>query len=411
MEVQRKKVCYLSFDGMTDPLGQSQVVPYLIKLTEKGFDFHILSVEKPDLFQEKGSEMKVLLNKHNIKWTTIPYTNGIPFLSTALSLKKLYGLAEKVFLDTKFDLVHFRGYTVGNIVRKLKRKFKIPVVFDMRSFFPDERVLAGMWNLRNPLHLLIYKYFKFLEGKFYKEFDCTISQTHLGKETIKDWGYVEEYKKVKIVPCCADLDFFDYNNSISLSKPDLLEKLKLEKDDFILGYVGSIGTWYCLDDMMAFFKVLLIQKPNAKFVFLSPINPDVVFGAANRLGVEKGNIRVKFLDRKLMPTYISIFDWSIFFIKPGEGKAASCPVKHGELMGMGVPVIANAKVGDIDLVVGKEMSGLVVQAFKESEYENIVKEMSEFYCSKEKIREIGFKYYNLESGVNSYFNIYTDLLK
>jgi len=410
MEVERKKVCYLSFDGMTDPLGQSQVIPYLIKLSERGFDFHIVSVEKSDMLQAKEPEIKLLLNNNGIKWTTIVYSNKIPFVSTALTLQKVYKIAKILFVKNKFDLIHFRGYTLGNTVRKLKRKFRIPVIFDMRSFLPDERVLGGMWNLKNPLHLCIYKYFKFLEGRFFKEFERTISQTNLGKKTIRDWGFSEVNTKIEVVPCCADLDFFDFNKH---NNPNMQVRrdLNISTDDFILGYVGSVGTWYCLDDMMSFFKVLLQRKPTAKFVFLSPVDPKGVFDLATSLGVDSNSIRAQFIDRKLMPSYISVFDWSIFFIKPGIGKAASCPVKHGELMGMGVPVVANTKVGDIDLIVGQEASGLIVNLFSDNEYELVVEGMRNFSCSKSKIREIATKYYDLESGVQAYCRIYNEIIK
>ena len=38
MDVIRKKILYVSYDGMTDPLGQSQVIPYLRELTKLGYD-------------------------------------------------------------------------------------------------------------------------------------------------------------------------------------------------------------------------------------------------------------------------------------------------------------------------------------------------------------------------------------
>lgn len=404
----KKKVCYLSFDGMTDPLGQSQVIPYLIKLSEKGFVFHIISVEKPEMMVEKGAMIQSILDKHGIKWTTIPYSNKIPFVSTALTLKKVYKIASNIFSSERFDLIHFRGYTLGNTVRKLKKKFTVPVIFDMRSFLPDERVLGGMWNLKNPLHYCIYKYFKYLEGRFYTEFERTISQTNLGKQTIRDWGFSEEVAKVEVVPCCADLDFFDFNKNPK--NPAIKRELNISENDFVLGYVGSIGTWYCLDDMMGFFKILLESKPNAKFVFLSPVDPKVILDVATKLGVSNDSIRVKFIERKQMPSYISIFDWSVFFIKPGVGKAASCPVKHGELMGMGIPVVANTDVGDIDLIVGEENSGLIVRSFSDIEYSNTIGEMNGISLQKSQIRSTGAKYYDLQKGVEAYFHIYTDLL-
>ncbi len=34
--MEETKVLYLSYDGMTDPLGQSQVIPYLVGLSKRG---------------------------------------------------------------------------------------------------------------------------------------------------------------------------------------------------------------------------------------------------------------------------------------------------------------------------------------------------------------------------------------
>ena len=46
-----KHVLYLSYDGMTDPLGQSQVLPYIIGLSQEGFQFTLISFEKKDRYE------------------------------------------------------------------------------------------------------------------------------------------------------------------------------------------------------------------------------------------------------------------------------------------------------------------------------------------------------------------------
>lgn len=43
---KKRKVLYVSYDGLTDPLGQSQILPYLVGLTKKGFAFTVVSFEK-----------------------------------------------------------------------------------------------------------------------------------------------------------------------------------------------------------------------------------------------------------------------------------------------------------------------------------------------------------------------------
>ena len=44
----RVTVLYLSYDGALDPLGQSQVVPYVTGLASLGFRMRLVSFEKPE---------------------------------------------------------------------------------------------------------------------------------------------------------------------------------------------------------------------------------------------------------------------------------------------------------------------------------------------------------------------------
>src|SRR4051794_20204501 len=41
-------VLYITYDGLTDPLGRSQVLPYLTGLAERGHRITVLSCEKPE---------------------------------------------------------------------------------------------------------------------------------------------------------------------------------------------------------------------------------------------------------------------------------------------------------------------------------------------------------------------------
>ena len=45
-----KRILYISYDGMTDALGEGQVINYLIGLRAYNYEFDILSFEKPGKF-------------------------------------------------------------------------------------------------------------------------------------------------------------------------------------------------------------------------------------------------------------------------------------------------------------------------------------------------------------------------
>lgn len=68
-------VLYVSYDGMTDNLGQSQVIPYLQKLSAQGFAIHIISCEKPQMFEKRNAVISKLLKASGIVWHPISYTS------------------------------------------------------------------------------------------------------------------------------------------------------------------------------------------------------------------------------------------------------------------------------------------------------------------------------------------------
>ena len=57
---EHKNVLYISYDGMTDPLGQSQVLPYISGLNKYGINFHLISFEKPARFKKIEQTLKDL---------------------------------------------------------------------------------------------------------------------------------------------------------------------------------------------------------------------------------------------------------------------------------------------------------------------------------------------------------------
>ena len=59
-------VLYISYDGMTDPLGQSQVLPYLSGLSKEGFKFHLISFEKEEKFKNHREHIQAICDRDGI---------------------------------------------------------------------------------------------------------------------------------------------------------------------------------------------------------------------------------------------------------------------------------------------------------------------------------------------------------
>ncbi len=402
-------ILYLSYDGMTDPLGQSQVLPYLVGLTKKGFRFHLISFEKEERFSKFREEIQAICDQNQIIWHPLSYTKKPPLISTLYDVSRMRKKAYQLHRVFNFSLIHCRSYLSALIGQQMQRKWGVKFLFDMRGFWADERIDGNIWSINNPIFKTVYNFFKRKEKEFFLESDYIISLTFNGKNEICSWQGFEHLKnKIEVIPCCADLEKFNPEN-INLEKKNAFKtELKLNENEFILGYVGSIGTWYMLDEMLAFFKVLLNSKPNAIFLFISGENPNTIFSRAAELGISEDHIRVKSVLHHDVATCISLFSASIFFIRPTFSKKASSPTKQGELMAMGVPVICNGGVGDTERVVREYQSGLVIEDFNDESYHLADLSFSDF--DRTRTMQGASEFYGLNEGVERYFQVYQKLI-
>lgn len=396
--MEKKTVLYLSYDGMTDPLGQSQVLPYLRGLSEKGYAFHLISFEKPARYQAQKELIQKLCDGAGIVWYPLMYTKKPPVFSTFWDVRKMRLLAFKLQAQHAIQLVHCRSYISALVGLSLKQKKSVKFIFDMRGFWANERVDGKLWDLKNPIFKTIYAYFKKKEKLFFTQADATISLTHRGKKEIESWNFGRsKHSEITVIPCCADLKHFDITE-------------KTRNEPFTMGYLGALGTWYMLDEMLDFFSVLLKHKPQARFHILTKDDPKEVFEKASGLNIPVPQLVVQEASRNEIPVLTSTWDFSLFFIRPSYSKLASSPTKQGELMGMGIPVICNTGVGDVDTIVEQSASGVKVSSFSKEAYEQAIITFLNTTFNPHHIRNGAQQFYDLKNGVEKYSAIYARLL-
>ena len=402
---RQKNICYLSYDGITDPLGQSQILPYLLKLNKNtDLNFTIISFEKKSNRQKISNQQKVL-SKENIFWLPLSYTKYPPIISTLFDIFKLNLAIKKLNYQRKISLIHCRSYITSLSGLKFKAEDNIPFIFDMRGLYADERLDGKIWNKKNIFYYFIYKYFKKKEKQFLTESAHTISLTFSGKKELKSWK-LQNLSPISVIPCCTDEDLFKLDN-VKFKR----NQLGIDKNDFVISYIGSIGTWYMLDEMLDFFNVLKRKMPDSKFLFITKDNPIQVYKKCSKKSIPKNSILIKESSREIMPSYISASNFSIFFILPYFSKKASSPTKMGEIMNLGVPINCNTGVGDVDKVINECMPELLVKGFNNQEYQRITNLISSNYkFESSKIIQTSHKNFSLNKGVKKYADIYTQIL-
>jgi glycosyltransferase involved in cell wall biosynthesis len=404
------KVLYLSYDGMTDPLGQSQVLPYLAALSTQGYEFTILSFEKKSRFEKERSIIEDVAQRMGIKWVPLVYTRTPPVLSKIYDRWKMAKTAFRLYKEQRFDMIHCRSYVAAEVGLRLKKKFGTKFLFDMRGFWPDEKVDSGQWNMKSPVFRRIYKHYKNKEKDFLTGADAIISLTRAAKAELLSHKQYNDLR-LDVIPCCADLDHFDYHHINNGFVQGIREQLGISPHNKVITYLGSVGGWYMTKEMFAFFKRLSLRHPEFVMLVLTKDAPGVIQQQAAEAGIPADKIITRYAGRNELPDYISLSDCSIFFIRPTYSKIASSPTKHAELMGMGIPVICN-DIGDTGAVIEETKTGLVVKEFTDKEYDRIVGQMNELLAiPKEHIRKAAFQYFDLEKGAGDYLQVYKRILK
>jgi glycosyltransferase involved in cell wall biosynthesis len=385
------QILFLSYDGLTDPLGQSQILPYMVGLAARGYEISIVSFEKINRFREQSHVISGICEKAGIHWHPMRYRKSPPVLSTFFNVLALERKVLALNRERQFDIVHCRSYITPLSGFILQKRFGVKMLFDMRGFWADERVEGGLWKLSNPVYKLIFNFFKRKEKEFLSQADAIVSLTHAAKAYIISNFKIQE-NKISVIPCSVDLSLFDPSRYPAASRERLKKNLGIPQDSFVLLYLGSLGTWYMNQEMLDFFKTFRIHHPKAIFLIVTQDN--------NLMRSENG-IFVTSAKRTEVPLYCSIANASIFFIRPGFSKKASSATKMGEVMAMGVPVITNKGWGDIEFFMNYTDSIML--------YDVTGPEQLQRMFDPNPIREFARNYLSLDAALDAYDFIYRKL--
>jgi glycosyltransferase involved in cell wall biosynthesis len=395
---------------MTDPLGRSQVIPYLEGLSRAGHEICLMSCEKQGRFEKFRETIQAQLDRASIKWVPLHYTASPPVISTVMDIMTMRKNAQKLHAIHHFDVVHCRSYIAAFTGLKMKKKFGCRFVFDMRGLWADERVDGGLWNLKKPLYKTIFKYFKKKERDFLLAADKIISLTNNAKSEISGWDYFKGLEnKIQVIPCCCDMQLFDKTKTLQ-SIEALRKKLQISESDFIVSYLGSIGTWYLTDEMVRCFAHMKTVIPNARFLYITQDDKEIIINKSKAAGISEKDVFVIAANRDEVPALLGLSSISLFFVKQAYSKKASSPTKMGEIMSMGIPLICNSGIGDVDSILKDAGVGLVVDDFTEATFGETISKINELLeTDPAYIRTQAAKYYSLETGINLYKKVYDEL--
>lgn len=362
------QVLYLTYDGITSLIGQSQVWPYLKGLSQAGHGFDVISFEHADRRAVIGASVAQEMDGHGIRWHPRNFRRRPPILAKLIDHWDMTRTSWRVAAATRIDFCHARSYVAADVALKLKRRSGVPFVFDMRGFWVDQRMEGDDWPQSNLFYRMLYHRWKAKEAEMVAGAAHIVVLAEAARSVIESWDCYRG-QPVTVIPCCIDHEAFPLRTP--KSRATARGRLGIQDDATLLVYLGSLGTVYLLDDMLRFFDRLRRRRPGARFLFIGPHSAERLRERTQALGIAAAadDILVRFAEHGGVPDWLAAADLAIGLRAPCFSSLGASPTKLGEYLACGLPVVVNRGVGDSGAIVERLEAGLVLRDMSDAEFD------------------------------------------
>lgn len=284
----------------------------------------------------------------------------------------------------------FRGLRGGKVPF---RGFRGKLIFDADGLPIEERIdFAGLKK-----ESFQYKLMKSAETKMLKSADAVITRSQKAID-IHTAHIGESFRsKFSVVFNGRDKNLFAYQQTIR-------EKVRQElglKDEFLFVYAGSLGPQYCLNEMLEIFQAYA-ENHLAKFLILTG---NTAFAEQNIPTELREHVILKSVPAEKVSFYLNGGDVAFGLRKPTFSMQGVAPIKLGEYLLCGLPVIASKGIGDTEKILENfeecylydHSIGLLLQI---AHIKNFVEKA--IFANRNKIAQKAQHYFSLEAAAESY---------
>jgi glycosyltransferase involved in cell wall biosynthesis len=329
---------------MTEPLGHSQVLPYVEGLARAGFQMDIVAFEPLGATADEIGEIEERLRDSGIGyyWSrrSASHAFAVKLLEAGGALLRLLGRGPRA----RPRIVHARSYlpsAVAHVAAAISPGTRF--LFDVRGLLGEEYVDAGHWSAGS----YRYKLLKRFERRLFARADGVVVLTERHRRHLRDETHlVPEETPMEVIPSCVDVTRF----SPSAEARSRWREALGAGSRFVLVYSGTLGAWYREEEMARFYAALRRRRPSRLALYTH--SPTDRFEAAlAKASVPREEVVARRVAPGEMPAALAAADAAVSFITPCFSKLGSSPTKVAEYLAMGLPTVLNRGIGDSDQLI------------------------------------------------------------
>ncbi len=390
---------YVTYWSLRDPLCQSQSLPVVAALARAGYRMGLVTHEQArfGLPSAERSAQAEALRASGIEWHPRTYHKRPPVLSTLWDAGTAIAAVARIARRSGARLVHGRASVPAGIAWGASRLARTLFLDDADGPLSEEYVDAGIWTRGSLPHRLT----RAVEERSMRSADRLAVLSSLRRDEVRALARSE----VSVLPCGVDTAHFRFDGA---ARERWRRELGLSGT--VLVYSGKAGGWYLTEPMLDFARAVQRTR-EVTLLVLTPGDPSPFRSGAAARGVR---CVVRGASRDEMPGLLSAAEIGLSFRLASASQRACSPIKNGEYLACGLPVVTSAGAGDYSALVERERVGVVAGSFDEEALARAAREVCALAdardvrerCRAVAVAEVGLN----EIVVPRYLELYAGLL-
>lgn len=390
-------ILFVTWDGPQVTYLESLFLPIFQRLAGAGLHFHILQFTWGEAslieYRHQACRQAGLAYRAQRIWRR---PRALGSLLTALAGARLI---RRAIGEQHIDAVMPRSTLPALATLLALRGSALPMVFDADGLPLDERVeFAG----QSPASL-VHRLLRDVEAQAVRQADRVLTRSPQAVEILlARVGSGTPPGKFHVVSNGRDTQRFSPGDAASRLR--MREQLGLAANTPLLVYAGSLGPQYCLEEMLRLFGLVRQLRADARLLVLTG-SPELLRSALERFAELAPAVSSRNVPGHAVPAYLACADLGLALRRSSFSMRGVAPIKLGEYLLCGLPVLASPGIGDTDAIAGS--AGRLLAGLDDAELARAAR----WFCDevlphretlREHCRSTGIRHFSLEACANAY---------
>ena len=334
------KLLFISWDGPGPNYHEALFIPIFARSRRPDDEIHLLQYAWGA--EGRSASVRVAAQRMGMRYAGRPVWRAPQAAATAgMIAKGALDLARYVRRHEIDVLMPRSLIPAGMALIALRFLPGVGLLFDADGLMADERADFGGWSRKGKP----YRILRAVETQAVRRASVVITRTQKAKRILAERAGLEEPGKILVVANGKDDEVFEPGTPAG--RATTRRELHLSEHTPLLVYAGSLGPHYHPDRVVALASAVRAKRADMHLLILTG-SLEIGRAACVAGGLEASSYTVRQVTPDAVPRYLAAADLGIAFRTASLSQQAVAPIKVGEYLLCGLPVISTSGIGDLD---------------------------------------------------------------